>query len=228
MKTLLVMVLNEILSTFNLEILGDKLFYHHRLKFGSVEFKITDLITEEDKNLLLEFLDMPYIPNPTDAEDIYCAVANSKYFTTKVFNTLKYPNENFKQFLNVIRQRKPVSIYRKLYVPGYAAMTVDKHFGTTILRSIENLENNGITRSRIRNKFNGHLIQKWITELKPGKYLFIIMDSFKKYIESEFHMNFVDYLLDRPNSLIRKDFLSYYYDELDHFDRMFLEDEIPF
>jgi len=228
MKTLLVMVLNELLSAFNLEIIGDRLFYRHKLKFGSVDFVVTDLITEEGKNLLLDFLDMPYTPDPTDVEDVYCAVANSKYFTIRPFNTLKYPDENYKQFLNVIRQRKPVSIYKKVYVPGYAAMTVDKHFGTTILRSIQNLESNGITRSRIRNKFNGHLVQKWVTELTPGKYLFITMDSFKKFIEAEFHMSFVDYLLDRPYNLVRKDFLSYYYNELDHFDRMFLEDEIPF
>jgi len=171
---------------------------------------------------------MPYTPLANDAEDVYCAVANSKYFTTKVFNTLKYPNENYRQFLKVISERRPVSLYRKIYTPGFSAMTVDKHFGTTILRSIKNLEENGITRNRIRNKFNGHLIQKWVTELKPGKYLYITMDSFKKYIEAEFHMNFVDYLLDRPGSLVRKDFLNYYYNELGHFDRMFLEDELPF
>jgi hypothetical protein len=160
--------------------------------------------------------------------EVYYAVTNSKFFTKRLFSKLKYPDTSYQQFIKKIRESKPINLYRHRYIPGYTPMVVDKHFGSTIVKNIQNLNAQGIEKLILKRKFNGHLIQNWVNEIKPGKGLSDLMEDLKKFIEEEFNVNFVDYLLERPDNLIRKDFLSYYYEDLDHFDRMFLEDELPF
>jgi len=228
MKPLLVMVLNEILSMFNLEIVDNKLLYHHKLKFGSIDFYVADLTTTLGQVKLVEFLELPYIPSTNDVDDIYYAVTNSKYFTKRLFKHLKYPDERYRQFLNKIERLKPINLYRHTYIPGYSALVVDKFFGTHIIRSVRNIDTSGLTAETMKKKFNGHLVQQWVPDIKPGRDLVALMEEFGKFITEEFRVNFVDYLLNRPEKLIRKDFINYYYNEVDYFDRMFLEDELPF
>ena len=228
MRPLLVMVLNEILSMFNLEIVDNRLLYHHKLKFGSVDYYVADLTTTLGKIKLMEFLEMPYVPYTNNVDDIYYAVTNSKYFNIRLFKHLKYPDEKYRQFLDKIKTLKPVSLYKYVYTPDYSALVVDKHFGTNLIRSINNLNTEGLSKETMKKKFNGHLIQKWVPDIRPGAEIAQLMEEFKEYIEGEFRINFVNYLLNRPEKLIRKDFISFYYNELNHFDRMFLEDELPF
>lgn len=222
------MVFNQLLKLFNLEIVKDKLFYHHNLYYGSVDFLVADLSTTEGMNKLISFLDIPYMPTTNEVEDVYYAVTNSQYFTKKVFTKLIYPDVRYKEFVETIQEKKPLSIYRNVYFPGRAAMIVDKHFGTDISRRTKEFQRNSISRRKLRSKFNGHLIQKWVPELKAGTIITDLKEDFKNFIEDTFRMNFVEYLLDRDTYLIRKDFINYYYGSLNQFDRMFLEDDIPF
>ena len=222
------MVLNRLLSQFNLEIIKDRLFYHHNLYFGSVDFIVTDLLTEQGIQKLVSFLDLPYLPTTNNIDDIYYSITNSKYFSKRLFTNLIYPDVSYKEFLDTIKSKQPFDIYKNVYIPGKAVHIIDKHFNTTLKERVKEFKNRRISRRRVRSRFNGHLIQKWIPEIKPGKLIEDLKKDFKKFIESEFNITFVEYLLDRDPSLIRRDFISYYYSGLDNFDRMFLEDEIPF
>jgi len=214
------------LSQFNLKIEGNNLLYEHKLRFGSVDFPILEM-DEEGIQKIIEFLELPYIPWGDTAEDLFYAVVNSPYFNKHIFLDYISLNKEYIEFKELIKKENPITVYRPAYTPGYRAYLVDKFFGTKIVKRLEELKNIGYSRRTLRNKLNGHLIQKWVPELKPGRIVSDCMKEFKEHIERRFNTNFLEYIKERPNKLVRLDFMYYYYDDFDFFVTDF-EDELPF
>jgi len=216
METLTTQVFNVMLNMFNLQIEHGKLFYKHKLRFGSIDFAILEM-DEEGVQKLADFLELPYIPWGDTAEDLYYALANSKYFNPRVFLSNISANKEYKEFCEIIKKEKPVTLYKPVYTPGYKAYLVDSFFNTKIYFRIKQLTRLGISKKNLRNKFNGHLVMKWVPETKPGRVLKETMEEFKIHIENRFKTNFLEYLANRPNRIIRLDFQFFFYKDLEFF-----------
>jgi len=227
MEQLTQIVFNVFLTMFNLIIDHNGLFYRHKLKFGHLDFFILEM-NEEGVQKLAEFLELPYIPWSDDADDIFYALANSKYFNKDIFLKTIIADTRYKQFIDLVQKENPINLYKPSFTPNYRSYIVDKFFGTNITSRIQHLQELGYRKKFLKNKFNGHLVQKWVPELKPGEILKDSMEEFKDYIQNRFHTNFLEYLKERPNKAIRSDFLFYYFNDLSFFEYSEVDNELPF
>ena len=219
------MVFNRILSLFDLKIENGKLFFEYKLKYGSIDFFILEM-NEEGVRKVSEFLELPYTPWSDEKEDLYYAIANSPYFNKEVFTKHLSWRKDYNEFVELVKKNS-ITLYRPVFIPGYRAMVVDRFFGTDVSRKLNIIKETGYSQKEFKNKFNGHLVQKWVPELKQGKLLKETVDEFKKHIEKRFDVNFIEYLHHRPNKAVRLDFLFFYYGDLKFYEMEF-DDELPF
>jgi len=226
MNTLTMIVFNRMLSMFNLKIMKGKLLYEYKLNFGSIYFFVTEL-QEEGIRKLSNFLELPYIPWGDDIEDLYCALANSPYFSKQIFLNYYTTDKQYIAFKNYMKKENPISVYKPLKVYDFNAKLVDKFFNTSIYNKILQHKQTGISSKNLKNYFNGHLVMNWVPSLKPGKLLYSTMLEFKTHIEKRFDINFLTYLSNRPPNLIRLDFKFYYYNDFEFFEMEFTN-KLPF
>jgi len=227
MNTLTVTLYNRILSIFNLEIVGGKLFYMYKLHYGNIPLLISNLTTDRDINRLTYFLELPYTPWSNDIDELYYCLTNSLYFNKSVFLEYYTIDEEYNKFKEFINKYDPIE-FRYNHEPSTIIVhKIDEVFNTNILTKITNLKEQNLTNKTIKINFNGHLVLKWIPELHPGKLLKETIDEFKEHIEKRFSINFLKYLVDRPPNMIRKDFLFYYYDDFNFYE-MEYTNIIPF
>lgn len=226
METLTQIVFNRILSLFNLKIDKGFLFFEYKLKFGSIDFFVTEL-NEEGIRKVTEFLELPYTPWGDDAEELFYSLTNSPYFNKKAFTNFISYRKDYQEFVKLIKEYKPLIEYKPTSIVGFRATMVDKFFNTKIVPKLEKYDEEGYSLKEFRNKYNGHLVQKWIPELHEGKMLKETMDEFKIHIEERFDINFLEYLKNRPNKIVRLDFMFFYYDDFEFLVEGF-DTDLPF
>jgi len=208
-------VLNRLLIVLNLNLNKTGLYYKHKLRYGDINFFITNNFEK-----VFRFLELPYTPT-NDFESLFMCIINSPYFNIRNFKKSSLANKRYNKFVNYIKNRNPISLYTEHFEFDKNINKISKFFYIDLNSKLNLLEPKGLTSKSIKNKFNGHLVKKW-TGIDKGKYLAETIEDFKNYVESFYGMAFLNYIISRKPSAIKSEFEYFFYDNL------FLEDSLPY
>lgn len=217
MENLNNIILNRLLSTFNLEWTGFCLKYKHKLKYGSTDFYVCNDISK-----VYSFIGIVSFNDPIDIEYITLIISNNKHYNKDEFLNYASDNSQFEVLKNNLKNtidlyQRPVSLNAQLKL-------IDSYFKSNIRNRLKLLYKVGYKPTKIKSKFNGKLVMNW-TKLKQGKILADTINEFKIHIKNEFNIDFTDYLLSHVARKIRQDFDKFY----NHFDYLFgIKTDLPF
>ena len=206
MNQIAINVINRLLSQMDLfyDEEQDELYYILDYYHSNIKVFITAGIAD-----VITLLGLPDDFGQNTIHD-YHLLANSKYFTWKVLKKNKY---EIRPFLDVLKDFNYESSYytkNKLDVM-YELKTTLKMDCSSLLSMYRP---DDLDMGKIRNKYNGHLVNNWLRIPKSPNILdrFTVeysMGLFKKHIEEEICDKFIFYLYSTSAKDIRANFLTF-------------------
>lgn len=191
-------VINALLSQFNLRWDDDFLVYYSKLNHEVVEIEISP-----DFNDVLKLLGLPNDIGSNIEYDAH-AIATSRYFNWKV---LKKYSPQLKPFLDVLSDFNYESskhIGDKLDV----IKSLKKHLKYDISYLVWSIIPKNYSKKESRNKFNGHLVKHWL-KVDDVTVVTTTIIEFKQYIKSIDYNCFDYYVYSTSSKQIRQDFLTF-------------------